>query len=358
MFENQIINSLAIIILFLLGSYVVTFLLKLIEKATAKTNIDLDDRIIESVKLPIRYLAMMLGLFYAARNLDLSWTIKNRDFGVGDIMFVLIAFLAGFTISRVLKTVFIWYGKRDDVKISQTMFVFARKMISIIVYVIVLLTVFSQMEIQIAPILGALGIVGLAVAFGLKSTMENLFAALFLVMDKSINIGDWIQLEDGTKAYIEDISWRSVRIRTIGNNTVIVPNSVFVGQKISSYDYPVSSFFTSIRVGISYDTDLEKAEYVALQAAEKIIKDENIKEIDNNPIVRFKGFADSAIEFIVIVKIDKVRDEGRVQHALIKEIHKQFKENNIEIPFPQRVVHFPSAILKTGNVNVESGNEK
>ena len=177
-------------------------------------------------------------------------------------------------------------------------------------------------------------------------------------MDKSINIGDWIQLEDGTKAYIEDISWRSVRIRTIGNNTVIVPNSVFVGQKISSYDYPVSSFFTSIRVGISYDTDLEKAEYVALQSAEKVIKDENIKDIDNNPIVRFKCFADSAIEFIIIVKIDKVRDEGRVQHALIKEIHKQFKENNIEIPFPQRVVHLPPVISKTQSASAESASEK
>lgn len=338
MFENQIINSLAIIILFLLGSYVVTFLLKLIEKATAKTNIDLDDKIINAIKLPIRYLAVMLGFFYAARDFNLSLTISGRDFGVGDAMFILIALSIGFTISRVLKNVFIWYGERDDVKISQTMFVFARKMISVIVYAIVLLTVFSQMEIKITPILGALGIVGLAVAFGLKSTMENLFAALFLVLDKSINIGDWIQLEDGTKAYIEDISWRSVRIRTIGNNTVIVPNSVFVGQKISSYDYPVSSFFTSVRVGVSYDTDLEKAEYVALQSAEKVIKDEDVKEIDNNPIVRFKCFADSAIEFIVIVKIDKVRDEGRVQHELIKELHKQFKENNIEIPFPQRVV--------------------
>ena len=339
MFENQIINSLAIIILFWLGSYVVTFLLKLIEKGTSKTGTDLDDKILNSIKLPIRYLAVMLGLFYAARGFNLSWTISNRDFGLGDLLFILIAFLIGFTISRVLKMIFIWYGEQEDAKISQTMFVFIRKMISITVYTLALLIVFSQMGIEIAPLLGAMGIVGLAVAFGLKSTMENLFAALFLVMDKSINIGDWIQLEDGTKAYIEDISWRSVRIRTIGNNTVIVPNSVFVGQKISSYDYPVSSFYTSVRVGVSYDSDLEKAEYVALQSAEKVIKDENVKDVDNNPIVRFKCFADSAIEFIVIVKIDKVRDEGRVQHALIKELHKQFKENNIEIPFPQRVVH-------------------
>ena len=143
MFENQIINSLAIIILFWLGSYVVTFLLKLIEKGTSKTGTDLDDKIINAVKLPIRYLAVMLGLFYATRNMDLSWTIRDKEFGVGDAMFILVALLIGFTISRVLKMVFVWYGEREDAKISQTMFVFTRKMISIIVYVIVLLTVFS-----------------------------------------------------------------------------------------------------------------------------------------------------------------------------------------------------------------------
>lgn len=339
MFENEILKAIIIVAAFFLASYVVTILLTIIEKATAKSKTDLDDKIIKAIKLPIRYLAILLGFFYAFRGYDFSWTIKDKEFGFADIFFVLIVFLIGFSISRVLKSIFSWYGEKDKVKLSQTMFIFIRKIISVFVYIIALLIIFGQLGIQIAPLLAGLGIAGLALAFGLQSTLENLFAALFLVMDKSINVGDWIQLEDGTKAYIEDISWRSVRIRTIGNNTVIVPNSVFMGQKIASYDYPSSPFFTSIRVGVAYDTDLEKAELIALQAAEKVLKDEGVKDITNNPIVRFKEFADSAIEFIVIVKVEKVRDEGRVLHALIKEIKKQFEEHKIEIPFPQRVIH-------------------
>ena len=206
-------------------------------------------------------------------------------------------------------------------------------MVSVVVYLIAVMIMLSQFEIQIGPLLAGLGVAGLAIAFGLQETMANLFAALFLVLDKSINVGDWIQLEDGTKAYIEDISWRSVRIRTIGGNTVIVPNNKFVGQNISSYDYPTKSFYTSVRVGVAYDTDLEKAEYVALQSAEEI------KDADNNPIIRFKEFNDSSIDFIVILRVDEVRDEGRVKHALIKQIKKDFEEAGIEIPFPQRVIH-------------------
>jgi len=339
MFLNEFIKAIIIIIAFYLASYVVTFLLTIIEKATSKTKTDLDDKIIKAVKLPIRYLAILLGLFFAFRGYDIGWTIKDKEFGFAEIFFVLIALLIGFSISRILKSVFTWYGQQEKVKLSQTMFVFVRKIISVFVYAIAVLVIFSQLGIQIGPLLAGLGIAGLAIAFGLQSTLENLFGALFLVMDKSINIGDWIQLDDGTKAYIEDISWRSVRIRTLGGNTVIVPNSVFMGQKISSYDYPASPFYTSVHVGVAYNTDLEQAEYVALQAAEKVLKDEGVKDMNDNPIVRYKQFADSAIEFSVIVKVDKVKDEGRIQHALIKEIKKQFEEHKIEIPFPQRVVH-------------------
>ncbi len=92
-------------------------------------------------------------------------------------------------------------------------------------------------------------------------------------------------------------------------------------------------------VGVAYDTDLEKAEYVAMQAGEKVIKDADVKVQVNNPIVRYKELAASSINFSVIIQVDKVQDESRIKHALIKEIVKQFKENNIEIPFPQMVIH-------------------
>jgi len=338
--QNPYIWAIFTIAFFWALSYIVTIAIGLVGKVASKTESDIDDKIIDAIKLPIRYLAILMGIFYAGKKFDWSVTIKEQSYGLQDAMFVLIALLIGFTASRILKVLFVWYGERDDKgKMNQTMFIFVRKMISVFVYAIALVIILGQLGIQIGPLLAGLGVAGLAIALGLQSTLENLFSALFLVMDKSINIGDWIQLDDGTKAYIEDISWRSVRIRTITGNTVIVPNSSFVSQNISSYDYPVQSFYTSIEVGVSYDTDLEKAEYVAMQAAEKVIKDAGIKEAENNPTIRYKAFGDSSINFIVIVKVDAVTDEGKVQHMLIKEIKKQFDEQGIEIPFPQRVIH-------------------
>jgi len=340
MFENNLLNAITIVIAFWIGSYVITIIIGLIGKTTSKTKTNLDDNIIEAVKLPIRYLAIILGLFFASKNFEFSWQWKDHTYGFPDIFFILIALLIAYSVSRMLRVLFDWYGEtKQGANTNQTMFIFSRKVSSVLVYLIAITIILGQFNVQIGPLLAGLGVAGLAIALGLKTTLENLFSALFLVVDKSINIGDWIQLEDGTKAYIEDISWRSVRIRTISGNTVIVPNAVFVGQQISSYDYPISSFFTSVKLGVSYDTDLEKAEYVAMQAAEKVIKDENIKEQDNNPTIRYKLFGESAIEFSVILKIDQVKDEGRIQHSLIKELHKQFRENNIEIPFPQMVIH-------------------
>jgi len=338
MFENKLINAALIIIAFWLASYVITIIMRVIGKLAGKTKTSLDDKIIAATRLPVRYLAIILGLYFAIRYYGFSWSW--RGYGLKEIFFVLIVLLLGFAFSRLLKTFFIWYGDKERArKINQTMFVFIRKMISVFVYAIVLLIIFKQLGIEIGPMLAGLGIAGLAIALGLQQTLANLFSALFLVMDKSINIGDWIQLEDGTKAYIEDISWRSVRIRTIGNNTVIVPNSTFVEQKISSYDYPESTFSTSINVGVSYDSDLEQVEKVAVQAAKNIIKQEKIQVKDNEPIIRYKELADSSINFIVIIKIDSVRDEGRIKHALIKEIVREFRKEDIEIPFPQRVIH-------------------
>ncbi|PLX26499.1 hypothetical protein C0583_07115 [Candidatus Parcubacteria bacterium] len=339
MLSNPYLNALAIVAIFWLGSYIITIAIGLIGKLTSKTKTDLDDRIIKAIKLPIRYFAIILGFYYGFKSFAWTWTLGSKEMGISDLMVALVILTAGFMISRLVKTVFTWYGEKDNIIMSQTMFIFLRRIINIVIYAVILMIVFSQLGIEITPLLASLGIAGLAIAMGLKPTIESLFAALFLVMDKSINVGDWIQLADGTKAYIEDISWRTVRIRTIGGNTVIVPNNVFANEIVSSYDYPEKHFTTSITVGVSYDTDLEKAEYIATQAAEKVIKEEGITLQENNPTIRYNLLDASSINFSIYVKVDTVQDEGRIKHALIKEIVKQFKENNIEIPFPQMVIH-------------------
>ncbi|MDO8260618.1 MAG: mechanosensitive ion channel family protein [Candidatus Magasanikbacteria bacterium] len=340
MFENQLINSVLIILGFWLASYVVTILMSVLEKIASKTGTTLDDNMIKAAKLPVRYLFILLGFYYAVKYYDME--LKWKDYDASDFFYALIVLLVCFTISRMLKTFFVWYESQDRIskrRGSKTMFIFVQKVISFAVYAVALILILGHFGVEVGPLLAGLGVAGLAIALGLQETLANLFAALFLVMDKSINIGDYIQLEDGTKAFIEDVSWRSVRIRTISGNTVIVPNSVFVGQKISSYDYPESPYSMEVPVGVAYGSDLDFVESVVIKAALKVVEEMKVKAKKNPPLVRYKKFADSSIEFIVIVTIDKVTDESPVKHALIKEIYREFKKENIEIPFPQRVIH-------------------
>jgi len=339
MFENQLLIAALIVVGFFLASFVVTIFLSVIEKIASKTETTLDDDLIKAAKLPIRYLFILLGFYYAIKyyGMELKW----KHYVAADFFYALIILLVCFTVSRMTKALFVWYENQDRLsrRNSKTIFVFVQKVVSVSIYAIALMLILGHFGVEIAPLLAGLGVVGLAVALGLQKTLENLFAALFLVMDKSINIGDYIQLEDGTKAFIEDVSWRSVRIRTISGNTVILPNSVFVGQKISSYDYPESPYSMELPVGVAYGTDLDFVEEVAIRAATNVIETMKIKTKKNKPLVRFKTFGDSSINFILIVKIDKVTDESPIKHALIKEIYKEFKKENIEIPFPQRVIH-------------------
>jgi small-conductance mechanosensitive channel len=339
MFDNQYLNAVLIVFAFWLGSYFITIFIGFLGMAAKKTKTTLDEKIIKAIKLPIRYLSIIIGFYYAVGYLSFDFSFKGIN--AEKILYVLLVLVISYTISRLVKTFFIWYSEKDvDAKnASKTMFVFLRKITSVSVYAFALVFILGHFGVEIRPLLAGLGIAGLAIALGLQETLANLFAALFIVMDKSINVGDWIKLEDDTKAYIEDISWRSVRIREIGGNMVIVPNSLFVNQRISSYDYPESPFSTWIDIGVAYDSDLDKVEKTAIRAANNVIKNEEISIEENEPIVRFTALAESSINFILIIKVDEVQNEGRIKHALIKEVIKEFKKENIEIPFPHvRVV--------------------
>ena len=88
--ENAYLKAILIIIAFFLGSYVVTFIMNLMGKATSKSKTALDDEIIEAIKLPVRYLAILLGFFFALKEFAWSWTIRGKDFGVADLFFIFI----------------------------------------------------------------------------------------------------------------------------------------------------------------------------------------------------------------------------------------------------------------------------
>ena len=100
------------------------------------------------------------------------------------------------------------------------------KLIATCVYLIGLILVLAHFEVQITPLLATLGIGGLAVGLAIKNTLTNLFAGIHMLSDQPIKVDDYIEIpEEKINGYVQDIGWRSTRIRSLTDNTIIVPNS-------------------------------------------------------------------------------------------------------------------------------------
>lgn len=204
------------------------------------------------------------------------------------------------------------------------------------------LLVLDNLGIEISALLTALGLGSLAIALGLQPTLANLFAGIHLSMAKPIRVGDFIQLEDGSQGHVADISWRATRIRQLANNDVIVPNSKLAEMRIVNYSQPELEQAVVVPVGVGYGADLEQVERVVLEEARRVEREVPGGVATFEPVVRFTGFGDSAVNFNVILRAAAFTDRVALTSELYKRLKRRFDAEGIEIPFPQRVVHFPA----------------
>jgi len=209
-----------------------------------------------------------------------------------------------------------------------------------VIFVLGFLIILSVLEISITPFITALGVGGLAVALALQDTLANLFAGIHILIEKTIRVGDFIRLETGQEGYVEDITWRTTRVKMLPNNIVVIPNSKLAQSIVTNYYLPEKRMSLSIPIGVSYSSDPEKVEKILVEEAKKAVGEIPGLIKDPEPFVRFiPGFGESSLDFTLICQVREFVDQYLVQHELRKRIFKRFKKEGIEIPFPQRTVH-------------------
>ncbi|MFH1025219.1 MAG: mechanosensitive ion channel family protein, partial [Nitrospirota bacterium] len=208
------------------------------------------------------------------------------------------------------------------------------------IIVIGCLVTLSVLGISIAPLLTALGVGGLAVALALQDTLANLFAGIHILLEKSVRVGDFIKLETGQEGYVEDITWRTTRVRMLPNNIVVIPNKNLAQSVVTNYYLPEKRMSLLIPVGVSYSSDPERVEKILVEEAKKAVGEIPGLLGDPEPFVRFiPGFGDSSLDFTLICQVKEFVDQYLAQHELRKRIFKRFKQEGIEIPFPHRTVY-------------------
>lgn len=309
-------------------------LFKSLHRWAEKTKTGLDDLIIKTIRIPsilwCAVVAFYMGL-YISEIPSKYFIYFNRT------IYVLIIFSITVACANLVSRVFTGYILGTAVSVKSTGLL--NSVVKGTIYLIGLIIILNIFGVSIAPLITALGIGGLAVALALKDTLENLFAGIHIMAEKSIRVGDFVRLETGQEGYVEDISWRTTRIRMIPNNMLIIPNSKLAQSIVVNYFLPDKKMSIQIPVSVSYSSDPDKVEKILREEAKKATAEIEGLLAEPEPSVRFiPGFGESSLDFILICHIREFIDQFSVQHELRKRIFRRFLQEGIEIPFPQRVI--------------------
>lgn len=308
---------------------------RLLHRWAKKTETKLDDIIIGSFRTPSFYWCLAIGLYIGIAVLELP---QKYAFYLHKTIHIIVILSITIAVANLAGKIFRNYVQKLSLPIPTTGLAYG--ILKVTILVIGFLIILSVLGISITPLITALGVGGLAVALALQDTLSNLFAGIHILVEKSVRVGDFIKLETGQEGYVEDITWRTTRIRMLPNNMVVIPNSKLSQSIVTNYYLPEKRMSLLIPISVSYSSDPEKVEKILVEEAKKAVGEIPGLLGDPEPFVRFiPGFGDSSLDFTLICQVQEFTDQYPVQHELRKRIFKRFKEEGIEIPFPHRTVY-------------------
>lgn len=239
----------------------------------------------------------------------------------------------------------VWMLSRFTGKLSRRRFgehlgTFFRKGIFYIGIVFIIIHIMMEFGFNPAALLGAAGILSVAVGFASQTSLSNVISGIFLYWEQPFTVGDIIKVGD-TSGVVLSIDLMSVKLRQFDNHFVRIPNETMIKAQVTNVTrFPIRR--VDIDVGTAYASDVEKVIRVLRGVA-----DANPFSLDEpNPIVVFKGFGDSSLNFMLGAWCEKTQFLD-LKNSLTRDIKVAFDREGIEIPFPQRVVHMPKPAAST-----------
>jgi MscS family membrane protein len=332
--ENPWIQSLGIFILSLVLTVVARWSLRFVLLRLArKTSTEVDDILIRAVRHVATYSIPVIGLMLALTPLALQTSIPER------ILFSLLAVLLLRGAIRLIDDMSRWleetWQERTASSLDKGLLPLLRKAVKTIVVILGVLIILGKWEVQIAPLLGALGIGGLAVALALNSSLSNIFSGIQLILDRSVNVGDKVQLDSGEVGVVLDIGLRTTLMQTYDNEVISLPNSQLANARIKNYTKPDATIRVGVNFAVAYGSDVNEVKGVVLDAISQL--DDILQE--PGPQVLFLNMGDFSLDMCGRVWVDNYGKQFAKKLEMTELIYNTLKKSGIEIPFPTRTVY-------------------
>jgi|APSaa5957512576_1039674.scaffolds.fasta_scaffold07656_5 MscS family membrane protein len=335
--NNVYLRAFLYLVLTFVALRVVVFLLeKVVLKLTVKTKTNLDDLILKKTSKPITLLVLLVGLKISLLEFPFP---EATALLISNLFITLLVISIFYLIYNIFVISFKRVWKRAAKKARTTpnegIIDLTSGTIKVILILILIIYLLSYWGVEIGPLLAGMGIGGIAIAFALQASLANIFGGISIILDKTVKVGDLVNLPDGTLGKILKISLRATKIKTFDNEIVIVPNSKLANSNIKNVAQPEPKSRVVIPFGVAYGSDIEKVRKVVLSEIKKVKGFVN----DPEPSVMFLEMGDSSLNFKAFFFVDSFENRFAAINEANTKIYNALNKAKIEVPFPQMDVH-------------------
>jgi MscS family membrane protein len=322
------------------------FIKRVVSKLLARTKTQFDDKLIDVLRLPVERSILIEGIWLAILHLEPPAGVRYVAGGLLASWAVVLWTGASFNIVGMLLSYL--SSNRDSFAAVnvRTLPVFEMLGKGFVVATCIYFLMKSW-DWDLTGWIASAGIIGVAVGFGAKDSMANLFAGVFILADAPYKIGDFLRLDTGERGRVTDIGLRSTRMLTADEFEIIIPNAHMANAKIiNESGGPQETERCACRVGVAYGSDIDKVREVLLDLAKTVpgvLQDDPRRKTQ----VHFTEMADSSLNFELRCWIGRPEQLAAVTDALNTAVYKRLQLEGIEIPYPKRDVYVHSQDTKT-----------
>ena len=344
---NTILVSLAIVAAGGLGGVGLYYVFRWLARRADRGQYRIDGMLLRVVGPPASVLVVLVAVNYALYRIPRVQEQFSQWEGAQRAVFVI---TGTWILASLVKNLIRAYGlplaERTDTDIDERIVRILDLTAIYVIWVAGILIALRELGIQVTAFLASLGIVGLAVALAAKTILSNVLTGVTLTADRNFRVGDRIEVREYVGDVLE-INLHKTVIRTRDNEIVMIPNDVLGREIIVNHMLPEQRTRIEMRIGVAYDTDVEQATEILLG----IVRGQPRILPQPAPEVNVTSLGDDAIVLQVLVWIDGPRGKRSVRDQVYRMALARFREEDIDIPFPQRVVHLRNAPAEEGQTN-------
>jgi small-conductance mechanosensitive channel len=205
----------------------------------------------------------------------------------------------------------------------------ASTLIRVFVFTLGLTALLRLYHVNIAPLLAALGVGGLAVALALQDTLANFFAGIHILIEEPIALGAPIRLSTGEEGIVTDIGWRTTRVRNGNSNVVVIPNTKITSGILVNYNLPDPRVAAEVAVMVGYDADLDQVHRIALDQTRA---SHGVLETPEPAVFFNPGLLTTHLQLTVVFSVADFNQRGPVQSDVRLRIYRRLRQEAVPLP--------------------------